>query len=51
MDFYQSCMNTDKINALGAEPLLKVISENGNLNALLYTPYKVHAPLKCGHFI
>lgn len=29
MDFYQSCMNTEKINSLGGEPLLKVINDNG----------------------
>ena len=29
MDFYQSCMNTEKINSLGREPLLNVINDNG----------------------
>ena len=30
MDFYQSCMNTEEINALGAKPILEVIKSTGN---------------------
>ena len=30
MDFYQSCMNTEEINTLGAEPLLAVIKSTGD---------------------
>ena len=29
MDFYQSCMNTEEINALGAEPILAIIKSTG----------------------
>ena len=34
MDFYQSCMDVEKINSLGAAPLLSVISGNGKLELL-----------------
>jgi predicted metalloendopeptidase len=30
MDFYQSCMNTEEINTLGAEPILAVIKSTGD---------------------
>ena len=30
MDFYQSCMNTEQINALGADPILAIINSTGN---------------------
>ena len=29
MDLYQSCLNTDQINALGADPILEIINETG----------------------
>lgn len=30
MDFYQSCMNTEEINTLGAGPILRIIDITGN---------------------
>ena len=31
MDLYQSCLDTDQVNALGAEPMLELINRTGEL--------------------